>query len=113
MKKLAFILAILPLGLFAKPGGVIENQDIHQEATEMARKLVGPLQLNELEYIKVKELMAQRIMALKDIADYYQYDPEMLKQKTEDAKIAYERRLRYILNSQQLENYLTLQNGEL
>ena len=109
MKKLLFILVILPLGLFAKPTGELKNQNIQQEATEIARKLVGPLKLNELEYIKVKELMAQRIMALNDIADYYQYDAEMLKSKTEATKIAYERRLRYILNSQQLENYLTLQ----
>ena len=109
MKKLLFILVVLPLGLFAKPSGELKNQNIQQEATEIARKLVGPLQLNELEYIKVKELMAQRIMALNDIADYYQYDAELMKRKTEAAKIAYERRLRYILNSQQLESYLTLQ----
>ena len=109
MKKLLFILVIFPLGLFAKPTGELKNQDIQLEATQMARKLVGPLQLNELEYIKVKELMAQRIMALNDIADYYQYDADMMKRKTEATKIAYERRLRYILNSQQLENYLTLQ----
>lgn len=113
MKKLLFILVIFPLGLFAKPSGELKTQDIQQEATKIARKLVDPLQLNELEYIKVKELMAQRIMALNDIADYYKYDTKLMKQKTEAAKIAYERRLRYILNSQQLENYLTLETNEL
>ena len=113
MKILLTILVFLPLGLFAKPTGELKTQDIQQEATQITRKLVTPLQLNELEYIKVKELMTQRIMALNDIADYYQYDAEMMKRKTEAAKVSYERRLRYILNSQQLENYLTLQNIEL
>lgn len=113
MKKLLFALMILPLGLFAQPSGELNNESIQQEATALARSLVTPLQLNELEYIKVRELMTQRIMALNDIADYYQYDADLKQQKTEAAIAAYENRLKFMLNSQQLENYLTLQNSDL
>ena len=102
---------ILPLGLFAQPSGELNNEGIQKEATALARSLVEPLQLNELEYIKVRELMAQRIMAINDIADYYQYDADLMKKKTEAALIAYENRLKFMLNSTQLENYLSLQNG--
>ena len=106
------MLTLLPLGLSAQPTGTSENETIQQEATQIARGLVGPLKLNELEYIKVRELAVQRILALNDIADYYQYDPKMMQKKSEAAKEAYEMRLKYILNSTQLENYLTLENAE-
>lgn len=112
MKKIFLALVLLPLGLIAQPSNELANEAIQKEATQMARSLVGPLKLNEMEYIKVRELAVQRVMALNDIADYYQYDQKMMKQKTEAAKVAYERRLKYILNSKQLENYLTLQNED-
>ncbi len=113
MKKLFFALMFCSLSLTVLASGEPQNEIIQQEATVIARSLVGPLKLNELEYIKVRELTVQRIMALKDIADYYQYDPALMQQKTEAAKVSYERRLRYILNSDQLENYLALEKSGL
>src|SRR5687768_7122820 len=100
MKNLVLALLFLPLAAFAKPSGEIVNTNIQLEATTIARSLVEVLKLNEMEYIKVRELTAQHIMGMNDIADYYQYDVDMKAKKMAAAKSAYERRLKYILNSQ-------------
>ena len=110
MKKMFLVLVLFPLGLIAQAAIEPAYIAIQQEATQIARSLVQPLQLNELEYIQVRELAAQHILALNDIADYYRYDEEMLQKKTEAAKQTYDRKLKYILNSTQLGNYLALQN---
>ncbi|KAA9340072.1 hypothetical protein [Adhaeribacter soli] len=79
---------------------------INEKATALTRTMARELQLNELEYIKVKALNTEKLAALFEARNAYQNDPEMQERKFAELEQSYDQELTQLLNRNQYEKYL-------
>lgn len=115
MKKLLIFLFMAGTMTVAKADNLTPEQ-IKQKATELTRTMAAELQLNELEYIKVRTLNTEKLAALYQVRNAYQNDPEMKEKKFAELNQAYRQELTQLLNTAQVEKYLSWEgnaNGTL
>ena len=80
------------------------------EATEIARRLAHEIELNELEYIQVRNFTLEKLETVAHIQEMYRTNPELLEVKIADVEAAYQYRVQNLLTNKQFENYLALNN---
>lgn len=108
MKNLILALFI-SLTSFAAKAGNNANQ-IAAEASAIARQMANEIELNELEYIQVRNYTLEKLETVAYLQEMYQTNPEMLAAKVKDAETAYQYRIQNLLSNKQFENYLALNN---
>jgi hypothetical protein len=105
MKKLAILFFSVGMISVAHAGDFNQEQ-LKKKATEVTRTIAGELQLNELEFIKIRDLNIEKLAAVRDLRAAYQNDPEMQHKKTAELERSYQQELMQILNKDQAEKYL-------
>jgi len=78
--------------------------------TELTRSMVNELRLNELGYIKLKELNRERLLATQEILKNHGSDTHLVEQKLEELARDYEEKLVAFLNPNQLQAYANYKN---
>jgi predicted metal-dependent peptidase len=110
MKKLALLLFSTGMISVVQAGNLPQDQ-LTQKATELTRTMTAELQLNELEFIKIKNLNAEKLAAVQETRATYQNDPEMKQKKTTELEQSYNQELMQILNKAQAEKYMNWQQN--
>ena len=88
-----------------------DGSKIANEASDIARRMANQIELNELEYIQVRNYTLEKLELVASIQDMYQANPEMLAAKIANVENAYSYRIQNLLNARQFENYLALSNS--
>lgn len=81
---------------------------IRNEASDITRRLANQIQLNESEYIQVKNFTVEKLTAVADIKAMYTNDMEMMFRKLNETEKAYNHKITSLLNAKQLDNYLAI-----
>jgi hypothetical protein len=108
MKKI-ITSAFLAFALCTANAAVIGN--VTTEATEFARQLVSQVQLNEMEYIKVRALTIEKLEKTAEIRSMFGSNPEVLAQKIAETEKYYNDGLQQILNPKQFAGYVAFSNS--
>ena len=82
-----------------------------EEATEIARDMIGKVQLNEMEYIKVRAFTIDKLEKVAQIRSMYSNDPEMMNRKLAEAENDYNYKLQAALTPKQFASYVTYTNN--
>ena len=85
-----------------------EGSKIAVEASDIARRMANQIELNELEYIQVRNYTIEKLEMVGSIQEMYQSNPEMLAAKIAEVENNYSFRIQNLLNAHQFENYLAL-----
>ena len=109
MKNL-IIASALFLSAFSAQAGNNESKMAGQ-ASDIARRMANQIELNELEYIQVRNYTYEKLEIVANIQEMYQTNPEMLAAKLAEAETEYTFRIQNLLNARQFENYLALSNS--
>ena len=107
MKKLltsAFI-AFALITVNASAQSEITSSDINTQASDIARRMMNEIQLNEREYIEVRKYTAEKLETAAQIQKMYSNDPEMLTKKLNEAEDRYNFKLQSFMNQKQFANY--------
>lgn len=109
MKKL-FTSALIALSMFAATASFTASASndlkINAQAAVIARQMVNEVQLNESEYIRVKEYTAEKLERMAQIRTMYSNDPAMMASKIAEAENNYSHNIQAILNPSQFEKYV-------
>ncbi len=104
---LAFFLTIT---VFAANAGNDVSR-FNSEASDIARRMANQIELNELEYIQVRNYTIAKLEAVATIREMYANNQEQMETKIQETESDYTFRIRNLLNSKQFENYATLSNS--
>jgi|SRR5690606_27929029 len=107
MKKLltsAFI-AFTLISVNASAQSNPASSDINSQASDIARRMMNEVQLNEREYIEVRKYTAEKLETAAQIQQMYSNDPEMLTKKLNEAEDRYNFKLQSFMNQKQFANY--------
>jgi len=80
--------------------------DAHARASELARRMANEIQLNEREFIVVRQLAVQKIERIDEIKSMYSNDADMMSKKIKEAEENFNYNLRAALNTKQFDSYL-------
>ena len=106
MKNL-IIAFLLVLTTFSVQAGN-DGSKIANEASDIARRMANQIELNELEYIQVRNYTLEKLEMVAGIQEMYQTNPELLAAKITEVENDYTFRIQNLLNARQFENYLAL-----
>ncbi|MCX2741134.1 hypothetical protein [Pontibacter anaerobius] len=81
------------------------SREAEERCTQITREMAQELRLNELGYIKLKELNRERMLTTQNILSNYSNDAHLLEQKLEEAAQAYDQQVTAFLNPNQLQAY--------
>lgn len=84
--------------------------NINNEASTIARQLANQIELNESEYIQVKNYTVEKLAFVAEITEMYSNNPEMMNRKLTEVEKDYQHKITSLLNVKQYENYLTINN---
>lgn len=87
------------------------TSDLNQEASDIARRMANQIELNELEYIQIRNYTLEKLEKVAYLTSMYQTNPEMLTAKVTETETDYTYRVQNLLNARQFENYLALSNS--
>ncbi|WP_026464890.1 hypothetical protein [Adhaeribacter aquaticus] len=71
----------------------------------LTRVMASELGLNEIEYMKLKSLNTDRLIKADELAELYKHDHAMLARKIYELETSYDRKLKAMLNPNQLNTY--------
>src|SRR5690349_14182432 len=106
MKNLIIAFVLVLTSFSVKAGNDLSR--IQSEASDIARRMANQIELNELEYIQVRNYTAEKLELVAGIQEMYQANPEMLANKIAEVENDYTYRIQNLLNARQYENYLAL-----
>lgn len=101
----AFIFTLSAGNAFAQERPVAKNLD--SKVTSVTRTMASELGLNEMEYIKLKDLNRDRLIKQREIRKMYSNDQAMLDMKMNELGSNYEAELNSFLTDTQREAYAT------
>ncbi|MFC5272111.1 hypothetical protein [Adhaeribacter terreus] len=110
MKKLitsAFI-AFTLISVNASAQAPTGSSSINSQASDIARRMMNEVQLNESEYIQVRKYTAEKLEAAAQIQSMYSNDPDMLNKKLNEAEDRYNFKLQSFMNPKQFSNYMAV-----
>ncbi|TYZ06332.1 hypothetical protein FY528_18335 [Hymenobacter lutimineralis] len=84
---------------------------IAARATKLSRAMASTMQLDEGQYLKVKQLNTRMLAEVDDLKSRYAADPEILDQRLADAQQRYEAALTSLLRPRQLAVYQEAQSN--
>ncbi len=108
MKNLIFLAAIFLLTssqLFAQTNDYKTSPQLEARCTELTRTMVNELRLNEIGYIKLKELNRDRIYRIEASKENYKSDMVALNLELQKIESDFEEKLVKILDASQLQAY--------
>ncbi|MFC5271011.1 hypothetical protein [Adhaeribacter terreus] len=105
MKKL-FTLFFLGMAFAATAQSRTSEPELANNAAAISRVMAHDLQLNEQEYIQIKNLTFEKLRTMAEIQDNYAYNPRLRNLKLEETEKAYQWQVRHALNAKQVEQYL-------
>ncbi|PIQ19668.1 MAG: hypothetical protein COW65_19465 [Cytophagales bacterium CG18_big_fil_WC_8_21_14_2_50_42_9] len=109
MKKI-FTTILLFITLFCAQAADGSLEALKAKATEETRVLVQKLGLNEIEYIKIKSFVYNKLVAIKEANEMYANEPEMRTKKLQAIEEEFNKNLVATLTPKQQQNYLALSN---
>ena len=109
MKNLIIALLLVLTAFSVQAGNDLSK--IQNEASDIARRMANQIELNELEYIQVRNYTVEKLELVAEIQEMYQANPEMLALKIAEVETDYTYRIQNLLNARQFENYLALSNS--
>ncbi|OKL38417.1 hypothetical protein [Pontibacter flavimaris] len=86
------------------------SREAEERCTQITRAMAQELRLNELGYIKLKELNRERMLATQEILSNHSNDTHLLEQKLEELAASYDQNVTSFLNSNQLQAYANYKN---
>lgn len=86
------------------------SREAEQRCTEITRTMAMELRLNELGYIKLKELNRERMLATQEILANLNNDTHLVEQKLEELAKTYDEKVSAFLNPNQLQAYANYKN---
>ncbi|WP_400191013.1 hypothetical protein [Hymenobacter sp. B81] len=111
MKKL-LLLAGLAIGLNATAGSGPDNPaSLTARANALTRVMAEKAQLDEGQFLKVKNLNLRMLTELEDINTRFSADPEIRDVRLADAQTSYYRELAHLLRPSQLVAYTRSQSS--
>ncbi|KAA9339771.1 hypothetical protein F0P96_03915 [Hymenobacter busanensis] len=90
-----------------------EEQPLKARATNMTRQMQRTAQLNEGQYLKVKQLTMDMLAAEENAKKLYAGEPDALNKRIAEVQEAYERDLAAILKPAQLVAYKQAQTNTI
>lgn len=81
------------------------DREAEAHCTEVTRTMARELRLNELGYIKLKELNRERMIATQEVLQNYRNDTHLVEQELEKLALEYDQKLTSFLNANQLQAY--------
>jgi len=109
MKK-TLTTALLFLFMFAAQAADGSLESLKAKATEETRTLVQKIGLNELEYIKIKGIIYNKLVAIKETNELYANDADMRTKKVQAIEEEFNKSLMASLTPKQHQSYLALNN---
>ncbi|AKD03904.1 hypothetical protein POKO110462_03010 [Pontibacter korlensis] len=106
MKNLLLLAAafLISVSAFAQSTYTL-SREAEEHCTKITRAMANELRLNELGYIKLKELNRERIALTEELVRTFSNNAEMLDQKLEELAMAYDEKVTAFLNPNQLQAY--------
>jgi len=110
MKKLIIILGLTSLTGFAQAGHLTATQ-VQQKATAITRTMAKELYLNENEYIRLKAMNIQKLVALNAILENHGNNPALANTMIQEIELAYHKQLAEVFSTKQMQHYLAWQQA--
>jgi len=107
MKKI-FTTALLFITLLSVQAADDSLAALKAKATEETRVIVQKIGLNEIEYIKIKSFVYNKLVAIKEANEMYANNPEMRTKKLQAIEEEFDKNLLATLSPKQHQNYLAL-----
>jgi len=107
MKKI-FTTTLLFISLVSVQAADGSFDALRAKATEETRVLVQKVGLNEMEYIKVKGLIYNKLVAVKEVTEMYGKNPAMRDKKLQAIEEEFNKNLITTLTPKQHQSYLAL-----
>ena len=109
MKNLILAFFLILTSLTVQAGN--DGSKMAAEASDIARRMASQIELNELEYIQVRNYTLEKLEIVSTIQEMYQTNPQLLAVKLAAVDTNYTYRIQNLLNARQFENYLALSNS--
>jgi len=106
--KNIFTTALLFITLFSAQAADGSLEALKTKATEETRVLVQKIGLNEVEYIKIKSFIYNKLVAIKEADELYANEPAMRAKKLQAIEEEFNKNLTATLTPKQHQNYLAL-----
>ncbi|RDC65201.1 hypothetical protein AHMF7616_03831 [Adhaeribacter pallidiroseus] len=84
------------------------DERLKVQAIEQTRELAIKLGLNEADYIRVKNIIFQKLIAIQEVQDTYAKNPELQKKKMQVILEDYNQQLAGALSAKQHKMYLAI-----
>lgn len=106
MKKL-LLLAGLTLGFLTASAAPDPESDnpLNQRATALTRAMASKMQLDEGQYLRLKQLNLRMLSTMEDLKDRFAADPEIRDFRMAEAQTSYHMELALLLRPTQLTAY--------
>ncbi|TPE43083.1 hypothetical protein [Pontibacter mangrovi] len=113
MKNLLLFVSILFISTsaFAQSGHMLSRES-EQKCTQITRNMAQELRLNELGYIKLKEINKERMRLTEEAVNSYADNHDMLNQKLEEIARNYDEKITAFLNPNQLQAYANYKKAQ-
>jgi hypothetical protein len=110
MKKLIVILGLASVTGLAQAKELTTSQ-VQQKATEITRAMAQDLKLNEHEYIKLKAMNIQKLVALNAILENHGNNSALANTMMQEIELAYHKQLAEVFSQKQMQHYLAWQQA--
>jgi len=111
MKNLTLTFAIV-FACFLGSNNSWAGGNLDARAATVTRSMSTQLGLNEMEYIKLRNLNLEHMTKAAEVNRMFSNDPAFLEVKINELKLAYEKELGSILNSKQMESYVAYKENK-
>ncbi|WP_299759261.1 hypothetical protein [uncultured Pontibacter sp.] len=81
------------------------SREAEERCTQITRAMAQELRLNEIGYIKLKEINRERMLATEEVLENANGNADLLDQQLKELAVAYDQKVTAFLNSNQLQAY--------
>lgn len=110
MKKLMIILGLASATGLAQ-AKELTTTALKQKATAITRAMINDLKLNEHEYIRLKAMNIQKLVALNAILENHGDNPALANTMIQEIELAYHKQLAEVFSTKQMQHYLAWQQA--
>ena len=84
------------------------DEQLKMQAIEQTRQLAARIGLNEADYIRVKNITFERLVAIKEAEEMYAHNPEMKLKKMQAIEETFNQNIASALSARQHKEYVAL-----
>ena len=84
------------------------DEQLKMQAIEQTRQLAAKIGLNEADYIRVKNITFEKLVAIKEAEEMYAHHPEMKIKKMQAIEEAFNQSIASALSARQHKEYVAL-----